>query len=41
MKQGLFTAVLIVVTYAVSLGFYVWMGTTPEESMFHAVYKGG
>jgi len=41
MKQGFFTAILIVVTYAVSLGFYVWMGTTPESSMFHAVYKGG
>ncbi len=41
MKQGVFTAVLIVVTYGVSLGFYVWMGTTPADSMFHAVYKGG
>ncbi|ASQ90990.1 flagellar motor protein MotA [Prosthecochloris sp. GSB1] len=41
MKQGFFTAILIVVTYTVSLGFYVWMGTTPESSMFHAVYKGG
>jgi len=41
MKQGYFTAMLIVVTYAVSLGFYAWMGTTPPESMFHAVWKGG
>ena len=41
MKQGFFTGVLIVVTYAVSLGFYVWMGTTPPESIFHAVWKGG
>ena len=41
MKQGLFTAILIFVTYAVSLGFYTWMGTTPEDSMFHAVWKGG
>lgn len=41
MKQGLFTAILIVVTYAVSFGFYIWMGTTPEDSMFHTVWKGG
>ncbi|EAT59681.1 MotA/TolQ/ExbB proton channel family protein [Chlorobium sp. BLA1] len=41
MKQGLFTGLLIVVTYLVSLGFYVWMGTNPPESMFHAVWKGG
>jgi len=41
MKQGFFTGILIVVTYAVSLGFYVWMGTTPPESMFHAIYQGG
>jgi len=41
MKQGLFTAILIVVTYLVSLGFYIWMGTTPPDSMFHAVYQGG
>jgi len=41
MKQGFFTAMLIVVTYAVSLGFYIWMGTTSPESMFHAVWKGG
>jgi biopolymer transport protein ExbB len=41
MKQGFFTAMLIVVTYAVSLGFYIWMGTNPPESMFHAVWKGG
>ncbi len=41
MKQGFFTGALIVVTYAVSLGFYVWMGTTPPESIFHAVWKGG
>ncbi|MEI6756763.1 MAG: MotA/TolQ/ExbB proton channel family protein [Chlorobium sp.] len=41
MKQGFFTGLLIVVTYAVSFGFYVWMGTTPPGSMFHAVWKGG
>jgi biopolymer transport protein ExbB len=41
MKQGFFTGMLIVVTYAVSLGFYVWMGTTPPESIFHAIWKGG
>ena len=41
MKQGYFTAMLIVVTYAASLGFYLWMGTTSPESMFHAVWKGG
>lgn len=41
MKQGIFTAMLIVVTFAVSLVFYLWMGTTPEDSNFHAVYKGG
>ncbi|HWR01571.1 MAG TPA: MotA/TolQ/ExbB proton channel family protein [Chlorobaculum sp.] len=41
MKQGVFTAMLIVVTYAVSLGFFIWMGTTPPDSMFHAVWKGG
>ncbi|WP_041702169.1 MotA/TolQ/ExbB proton channel family protein [Prosthecochloris aestuarii] len=41
MKQGLFTAILIAITYAVSLSFYVWMGTTSPDSMFHAVYKGG
>lgn len=41
MKHGLFTAILIVATYAVSLGFYVWMGTTPPESLFHAIWKGG
>ena len=41
MKQGIFTAILIVVTYAVSFGFYIWMGTAPEESMFHTVWKGG
>ena len=41
MKQSYFTALLIVVTYAVSLGFYVWMGTTAPESIFHAVWKGG
>ncbi|ACF43024.1 MotA/TolQ/ExbB proton channel family protein [Pelodictyon phaeoclathratiforme] len=41
MKQGFFTAALIVVTYVVSLGFYVWMGTTPPESIFHAIWKGG
>lgn len=41
MKQGFFTAVLIAVTYAVSLGFYIWMGTTPESSIFHSIWKGG
>ncbi len=41
MKQGLFTAILIVVTYAVSLIFYSWMGTTPEGSTFHNLYEGG
>jgi biopolymer transport protein ExbB len=41
MKQVFFTGMLIAVTYAVSLGFYVWMGTTPPESIFHAVWKGG
>ncbi|MCG8342390.1 MAG: MotA/TolQ/ExbB proton channel family protein [Chlorobiales bacterium] len=41
MKQGIFTALLIVVTYAVSFGFYIWMGTAPRESMFHTVYEGG
>ncbi len=41
MKQGYFTGLLIIVTYAVSLGFYVWMGTTPPESIFHAIWKGG
>ncbi|TLU88370.1 MAG: MotA/TolQ/ExbB proton channel family protein [Chlorobium sp.] len=41
MKQGFFTGLLIIVTYAISLGFYIWMGTTPPESMFHAVWKGG
>ena len=41
MKHGLFSAILIVATYAVSLGFYVWMGTTPPESLFHAIWKGG
>jgi biopolymer transport protein ExbB len=41
MKQGFFTGLLIVVTYVVSLGFYVWMGTTPPESIFHAIWKGG
>jgi biopolymer transport protein ExbB len=41
MKQGFFTGMLIAVTYAVSLGFYVWMGTTLPESIFHAVWKGG
>ena len=41
MKQGFFTGLLIVVTYAVSLGFYVWMGSTPPESIFHAIWKGG
>jgi biopolymer transport protein ExbB len=41
MKQGVFTGLLIVVTYLVSLGFYSWMGTNPPESMFHAVWKGG
>lgn len=41
MKQVFFTAALIVVTYVVSLGFYVWMGTTPPESIFHAIWKGG
>ncbi len=41
MKQGFFTGILIAVTYAVSLGFYVWMGTTPPESIFHAIWKGG
>ena len=41
MKQGLFTTILILSTFAVSLGFYMWMGTTPDGSMFHAVYKGG
>jgi biopolymer transport protein ExbB len=41
MKQGFFTGLLIVVTYAVSFGFYVWMGTTPPESIYHAIWKGG
>ena len=41
MKQGFFTGILIAVTYAVSLVFYVWMGTTPPESIFHAIWKGG
>ncbi len=41
MKHGVFTGLLIALTYAVSLGFYVWMGTTPPESIFHAVWKGG
>ncbi len=41
MKQGYFTGLLLLVTYAVSLGFYMWMGTTPPASMFHAAWKGG
>lgn len=41
MNQGLFTGLLIAVTYAVSLGFYMWMGTTSPDSMFHAIWKGG
>jgi biopolymer transport protein ExbB len=41
MKQGYFTALLLSITYAVSLGFYLWMGTTPPESLFHALWKGG
>ena len=41
MKHGFFTGLLIAVTYAVSLGFYFWMGTTPPGSMFHAVFNGG
>ncbi len=41
MKQGLFTTILIVVTFAVSFAFYTWMGTTPEESRFHDIHKGG
>ncbi|MEI8032102.1 MAG: MotA/TolQ/ExbB proton channel family protein [Chlorobiaceae bacterium] len=41
MKQGFFTGMLIAATYVVSLGFYLWMGTTPPGSMFHAVSKGG
>ncbi len=41
MKHGFFTGLLIAITYAVSLGFYFWMGTTPPGSMFHAVFNGG
>ncbi|NTV98546.1 MAG: MotA/TolQ/ExbB proton channel family protein [Chlorobiaceae bacterium] len=41
MKQGFFTGLLIVVTYAISFAFYLWMGTTPPESIYHAVWKGG
>jgi biopolymer transport protein ExbB len=41
MKHGFFTALLIAITYAVSLGFYFWMGSTPPGSMFHAVFNGG
>ncbi|KZK74064.1 MAG: flagellar motor protein MotA [Pelodictyon luteolum] len=41
MKQGLFTGLLIAAAYIVSLLFYLWMGTTPPDSMFHAVWKGG
>jgi biopolymer transport protein ExbB len=41
MKQGFFTGILIVVTYAISLVFYIWMGTNPPDSMFHAIWKGG
>ncbi|HCD36112.1 MotA/TolQ/ExbB proton channel family protein [Chlorobium phaeovibrioides] len=41
MKQGLFTGLLILAAYLVSLVFYLWMGTTPPDSMFHAVSQGG
>jgi biopolymer transport protein ExbB len=41
MKQSFFTSLLILATYVVSLGFYAWMGTTPSDSMFHAIWNGG
>ncbi|MEI6847609.1 MAG: MotA/TolQ/ExbB proton channel family protein [Chlorobiaceae bacterium] len=41
MKESVFTSLLIVLTYLVSFGFYTWMGTTPPDSMFHAIWKGG
>ncbi|UZJ36898.1 MULTISPECIES: MotA/TolQ/ExbB proton channel family protein [unclassified Prosthecochloris] len=41
MKQGIFTLLLIVVTTVVSGGFYLWMGTTPDGTTFHELYKGG
>uniref|UniRef100_Q3AT53 Outer membrane transport energization protein ExbB n=1 Tax=Chlorobium chlorochromatii (strain CaD3) TaxID=340177 RepID=Q3AT53_CHLCH len=41
MKQSLITALLIALTYAVSLGFYAWMGTMPHGTLWYAVWKGG
>jgi biopolymer transport protein ExbB len=41
MKQGIFTTLLIVLTTLVSAGFYLWMGTTPDGTTYHELYKGG
>lgn len=41
MKQGYFTGLLLVLAYAVSFAFYAWMGTMPDGSLFHEVWKGG
>ncbi|NTU49739.1 MAG: MotA/TolQ/ExbB proton channel family protein [Desulfobulbaceae bacterium] len=41
MKQGTFNIILILVAFSVSVGFYVWMGTQPKSSVFHAMYEGG
>jgi hypothetical protein len=41
MKQGTFTIVLLVLAFAVGLSIYIWFGTQPKGSIFHAIYDGG
>ncbi|MBC8045068.1 MAG: MotA/TolQ/ExbB proton channel family protein, partial [Rhizobacter sp.] len=41
MKQGTFTAVLLVGAFVAAVGIYFFLGTMPKESIFHTVYEGG
>lgn len=41
MKQSVFNLILILVAFAVSTAFYMWCGTQPKVSTFHALYDGG
>ena len=41
MKQQYVTVLLLLLTYVVSLSFYLWMGSTPPNTLWYAVWKGG
>ncbi|KER09365.1 MAG: flagellar motor protein MotA [[Candidatus Thermochlorobacteriaceae] bacterium GBChlB] len=41
MKQGTFTLILLIVALVIGIAFWVWFGTQPKESTFHALHEGG